>query len=73
MIHCVLQLRGFLLSLSPIIISRMLYSLSPHDLVTAIGFVIAKPVERKKYFGSIVEKSRFVAYHAVRWHMHVGP
>lgn len=49
-ICCILQLRSFLFSLSPVIISRMLYSLSPHDLVIDIGFAIAKSVDRKKIY-----------------------
>lgn len=72
-ICCILQLRSFLFSLSPVIISRMLYSLSPHDLVIDIGFAIAKSMDKKKkYIGSMLEKSRFVAYHAVCWHVHVS-
>ena len=51
----------------------MLYSLGLHVLVIDIGFAIANSVDRKKYIGSMLEKSRFVAYHALRWHVHVGP
>lgn len=51
----------------------MLYSCSPHHLVIEAGFAMAKSVARKKCIGTMPEKSRLVAYHAVCWHVQVAP